>query len=149
MRLRLWTIGRGSRELAAFEAGLLQRLRRYTSVQLFELAEGRGRRVEQRRQEEAKALLRRLQPGFILFDEKGEELSSRDWASYLGSLHAGNTLDFVIGGPDGVDAAVMQAAGRCWSLSRLTLPHQLARVLVIEQLYRAFSMLAGHPYHRA
>lgn len=54
----------------------------------------------------------------------------------------------LIGGPDGLGQAVLAAAGETWSLSRLTLPHGLAKVLVIEALYRAFSVRAGHPYHR-
>ena len=54
-----------------------------------------------------------------------------------------------IGGADGLDAACRDRADRLWSLSRLTLPHGLARVLVAEQLYRAWTALAGHPYHRA
>ena len=57
-------------------------------------------------------------------------------------------LCFVIGGPDGVSAAVRDRANFSWSLSTLTLPHGLARVLLAEQLYRATSLLSGHPYHR-
>jgi 23S rRNA (pseudouridine1915-N3)-methyltransferase len=60
----------------------------------------------------------------------------------------GADLVFVIGGPDGLSPNVLQRANRIWSLSKLTLPHGLARVLFAEQLYRAYSMLSGHPYHR-
>lgn len=149
MKLRLLVVGRGARELAAYETRLLGRLRTYAEVEVIELPEGRARRMEQRRQEEAKAVLRTARGGFILFDERGEGLASKQWADRLRALPAGAGLDFVIGGAGGVDEQIRQAAGHCWSLSRLTLPHQLARVLVIEQLYRAFTMLAGHPYHRA
>lgn len=60
----------------------------------------------------------------------------------------GVTPTFLIGGPDGLGAAALAEARETWALSRLTLPHGLARLIVIEALYRAFSVLAGHPYHR-
>ena len=61
----------------------------------------------------------------------------------------GRDLAFLIGGPDGFAPAVRERADLDWSLSRLTLPHALVRVVLAEQLYRAHSLLAGHPYHRA
>jgi 23S rRNA (pseudouridine1915-N3)-methyltransferase len=61
----------------------------------------------------------------------------------------GRDLCFIIGGPDGVAAAIRERAQFCWSLSALTLPHGLARVTAVEQLYRAWSLNAGHPYHRS
>ena len=85
----------------------------------------------------------------ILLDERGSQLSSRDLAVRLGAWQTnGADLVFVIGGPDGVSSAVQGRANFAWSLSRLTLPHGLARVLVAEQLYRAWSLTTGHPYHR-
>jgi 23S rRNA (pseudouridine1915-N3)-methyltransferase len=64
-------------------------------------------------------------------------------------LRAGRPLALLIGGPDGLAPACRERADEAWSLSALTLPHALARVVVAEQLYRAMSLLAGHPYHRA
>lgn len=85
----------------------------------------------------------------ILLDERGREFSSRELSGTLnGWLNAGQDLAFVIGGADGVADDVKRRADLTWSLSKLTLPHGLARVLFIEQLYRAWSLLAGHPYHR-
>jgi len=63
-------------------------------------------------------------------------------------LQTAQDLAFLIGGPDGFDEAVRRAAGEAWSLGPLTLPHPLVRVVVAEQLYRACSLLANHPYHR-
>jgi 23S rRNA (pseudouridine1915-N3)-methyltransferase len=63
-------------------------------------------------------------------------------------MQEGDDLALVIGGPDGLAAEVLARARERWSLSRLTLPHALVRVLLAEQLYRAVSLLAGHPYHR-
>ena len=86
----------------------------------------------------------------VLLDEKGRQPDSRELAENLSSWQAdGRDLCFVIGGPDGVSADCRSRADFIWSLSNLTLPHGLARVLFAEQLYRAWSLLSGHPYHRA
>ena len=85
----------------------------------------------------------------VLLDERGRQLSSRGLAEKLSDWQGdGRDLCFVIGGPDGVSDACRQRANFTWSLSQLTLPHGLARVLLAEQLYRAHSLQAGHPYHR-
>jgi len=148
VKLRLLAVGRGARELAVLEGQYLKRMRVWADVDVLELPEGRGRQMAQRRQEEERHILRQAGKGFVLFDEHGKSLSSMDWAGALKQLPADGRLDFVIGGADGVSDAVRRHAGRCWSLSALTLPHQLARLLVLEQLYRAFTIIHGHPYHR-
>jgi len=85
----------------------------------------------------------------IALDERGTELSTRELAAWLETrMQEGEDLAFVIGGPDGLAPEVLARSKLRWSLSRLTLPHALARVLLAEQLYRAHSLLAGHPYHR-
>jgi 23S rRNA (pseudouridine1915-N3)-methyltransferase len=85
----------------------------------------------------------------VLLDEKGEQIASVELAARLEKwLAAARDLCFVIGGPDGVTKAMKKRADFCWSLSRLTLPHGLARVLFVEQLYRAWAIGTGHPYHR-
>ena len=86
----------------------------------------------------------------VLLDERGKQFKSRALAATLAEWQAGGRdLCFVIGGPDGVSDACRQRANFTWSLSDLTLPHGLARVLVVESLYRAWSLQTGHPYHRA
>ncbi len=86
----------------------------------------------------------------VLLDERGKQLKSRALAMTLSEWQAdGQDLCFVIGGPDGVSDACRQRANFTWSLSALTLPHGLARVLLVETLYRAWSLQTGHPYHRA
>ncbi len=85
----------------------------------------------------------------VLLDERGEHLSSKALARRLSKWQSdGRDLSFVIGGPDGVSAACHERANFTWALSDLTLPHGLARVLLAEQLYRAWSLQSGHPYHR-
>jgi len=76
-------------------------------------------------------------------------MTTAELARWLGArLEDGRNLTFVIGGPDGLAAEVLKRADFRWSLSPLTWPHGLARVMVTEQLYRALSLLKGHPYHR-
>lgn len=85
----------------------------------------------------------------VLLDERGKQLTSQALATRLIDWQTdGRDLCFVIGGPDGVADACRQRADTIWSLSALTLPHGLARVLFSEQMYRAWSLQTGHPYHR-
>ncbi len=86
----------------------------------------------------------------ILLDESGTYLKSRALAIRIAEWQLDSrNLSFIIGGPDGVSAACRKRADFTWALSELTLPHGLARVVLAEALYRAWSLQAGHPYHRA
>jgi 23S rRNA (pseudouridine1915-N3)-methyltransferase len=85
----------------------------------------------------------------VVLDERGRELTTRELATWLEERRKdGRDLAFIIGGPDGLSLKVQARADWTLSLSRLTLPHALARVLLLEQLYRAHTVLANHPYHR-
>lgn len=104
------------------------------------------------KEEESACILRELRAGerSVMLDETGRQLSSQELAQTIATWQAdARDVCFVIGGPDGMNEKCLQAADFRWSLSRLTLPHGLARVVFAEQLYRASSLLAGHPYHRA
>ena len=86
----------------------------------------------------------------VALDERGKDWTTTQFAEALGRWRdAADTVSFVIGGPDGLDPEVKRSARVQLRLSSMTLPHALARVLLAEQLYRAWSLLAGHPYHRA
>jgi 23S rRNA (pseudouridine1915-N3)-methyltransferase len=100
---------------------------------------------------EAQRLLVALRPKefVVALDEKGDEFTTRQFASWLDARRqAARDVAFLIGGPDGFDADVLARADFKLSLSRMTLPHALVRVLLAEQLYRAQSLLDNHPYHR-
>ena len=85
----------------------------------------------------------------IALDEHGTQFTSVELGQKLNDWQTGGRdLTFVIGGPDGLAASCLKRANLSWSLSRLTLPHGLARVLFAEQLYRAWTVSTGHPYHR-
>nr|WP_211110110.1 23S rRNA (pseudouridine(1915)-N(3))-methyltransferase RlmH [Acuticoccus mangrovi] len=100
---------------------------------------------------EGRALLAARPPGVLVaLDETGEEWTSRAFADRLqGWLDRGEpNLVFAIGGADGHDGAVKEAARATFSLGRITLPHLLARAILLEQIYRAVTIRLGHPYHR-
>ena len=85
----------------------------------------------------------------VVLDERGSNLTTKALATRLNEWQlSGDDVALVIGGPDGLDPAFKQAAHEKIRLSDLTLPHAMVRVLLIEQLYRAWSVNAGHPYHR-
>jgi 23S rRNA (pseudouridine1915-N3)-methyltransferase len=114
--------------------------------------ESRARDVDARRREEADWLRNALPSGaaLVLLDERGRDLSSTDFAGAMGRLRDEGRRDlaFAIGGPDGHDQALRGASELTLSLGRLTWPHQLIRAMLLEQLYRAATILSGHPYHR-
>ncbi|MGB5591020.1 MAG: 23S rRNA (pseudouridine(1915)-N(3))-methyltransferase RlmH [Gammaproteobacteria bacterium] len=85
----------------------------------------------------------------VAMDVLGRSFDTRRWSKLLDEwMHDGRDLCFLIGGPDGLSAECLQRAELRLSLSALTLPHGLVRVVLAEQLYRAWSLLRGHPYHR-
>lgn len=101
--------------------------------------------------DEAKRLLSVLPGGvrIIMLDEGGRQLTTRQWADLLQEWQLDNiNIAFVIGGADGFAPAIREMAHDSLSLSNLTLPHGIARLLLVEQLYRAWSILNNHPYHR-
>jgi len=112
----------------------------------------KNNKSQQARESEGEKILGKLgaDEHVVLLDERGKQLKSNALAATLADWQAGGRdLCFIIGGPDGVSDACRQRANFTWSLSELTLPHGLARVLVVESLYRAWSLQAGHPYHRS
>ena len=124
----------------------------FPALQLIEIPESRARRDADRRAEEGGAILDKAGSAVLVaFDERGKSLTSEAFAQRLAAWRdeGRGAATFVIGGPDGLDERVRAAAHLVLSFGGLTLPHQLARVLVVEQLYRALTILAGHPYHRA
>lgn len=118
-----------------------------------EIAEGRAQNANERRREESQKLQAQLQPGTALFllDERGKNLSSDDFAGRIGQLRDGGrkALVIAIGGADGHDQPLRDQADLVLSFGAATWPHQLVRVMLGEQLYRAATILSGHPYHRS
>ena len=132
----------------------VKRLPREASVEWVELPASRRTRdtAESRMLEEATAIEHRLKPQelMVVLDVEGRVISTEIIAETLANWQAdGSKIAFVIGGPDGLHPSLKAKAIARWSLGRITLPHPLVRVILAEQLYRAWSINAGHPYHRA
>ncbi|MDZ7361276.1 MAG: 23S rRNA (pseudouridine(1915)-N(3))-methyltransferase RlmH [candidate division KSB1 bacterium] len=131
-----------------------QRLQNYAKFDLIEVrdAVGKGLPDSAALAEEGKLILRTLEPGnyLIVLDRHGKPFSSEQLAQALQKLiDTGiRTMDFVIGGPIGLDHTIIAKANLRLSLSAMTLPHELARVVLLEQLYRALTILRGEPYHK-
>ena len=102
-------------------------------------------------QAEARAITDAINPGMrrVILDERGQPSTSRELADRIGRWQRdGRDIALIIGGADGLDPELKATADETVSLSTMTLPHGIARVLLIEQLYRASSLIKGHPYHR-
>jgi len=131
-----------------------KRLPKACTLKLVELpmaTRGKSGSVAQYKSEEAKRILAAVPKGakLIVLDENGQEPSTVQFSQKLDDwLASGQDVALVVGGPDGLDASLIQQAEWKWGLSKLTLPHPLVRVLVAEQIYRAWSVLQNHPYHR-
>jgi len=155
--VKIIVLALGTRMPAWVESGVDEYLNRFTHEYDVEIREirlpKRGKNLPSARTiaEEGEKLLaaRPSHARLIALDERGKSLDSREVASELkdARLHSEDWC-FMIGGPDGLAQDCLTAANATWSLSKLTLPHPLVRIVLIEQLYRAATLLAGHPYHR-
>jgi 23S rRNA (pseudouridine1915-N3)-methyltransferase len=117
-----------------------------------EIAESRAREAEQRKREEAAKLSESLGAAtvLVLLDERGKGLSSQEFAAMIAKHRDGGTrsMTFAIGGADGHADEARQKAQLVISFGAMTFPHQIMRILIAEQLYRAATIISGHPYHR-
>jgi 23S rRNA (pseudouridine1915-N3)-methyltransferase len=117
-----------------------------------EIVESRAQQAELRKQEESAQLLKALDAGgvLVLLDERGKTMASEAFATSIAKFRdeGKRQLLLAIGGPDGHDAALRERADLVLALGAMTWPHQVVRILIAEQLYRATTILSGHPYHR-
>ena len=154
MRLTLVAVGRLKEAYwrqAADE--YLRRLRPYATVREIEVPDRDVSRDEKRAiAEEGEAVLRAVPGGthVVALDQAGTSFDSAELSSWLAAhaLDGRSSVTFLLGGAAGLDPQVLRGADERLSLSRMTLPHQLARVVLLEQLYRAFKIERGEPYHR-
>ncbi len=159
MRLALITVGRlkdgPERELCERyreRAAALGRVLGLSGPDIVEIPESRGRRPDERKREEGQAILAKLQPGLVIaLDERGRSQSSDAFAANIAAARDAGTgaASLVIGGADGHSDDIRDRAELTLAFGALTIPHQIVRALALEQLYRAMTIIAGHPYHRA
>lgn len=156
MQIHLISVGnRMPRWVEDGYAEYAKRMPRECSLRLVEIAPGRrGKGMDARRAmaDEGQRMLKALPKGaqVIALDVQGKAWTTEQLSARMGAwLGEGRDLALLVGGPEGLDPACLARAHGRWSLSPLTFPHPLVRVVLAEQLYRAWSLLQGHPYHRA
>lgn len=160
MRLLLAAVGRlkdgAERDLFERYCGRIAATGRAIAIgplDVTELAESRAGSSGARKADEARRLIAAIHAAdvTVALDEAGKAMTSDAFARWLGERRdaGARTLAFLIGGPDGHGPAVREAAHLRLALGPMTLPHGLARVVLAEQIYRATTILSGHPYHRA
>lgn len=118
---------------------------------LREFTESRARSPEMRKSEEAELLLSSAKDCYLIaLDENGKDISSTDFSKILRQQadSGEKMLSIAIGGPDGHGSQLLEKANMTLRLGKMTWPHQIARILLAEQIYRAMTILSGHPYHR-
>jgi 23S rRNA (pseudouridine1915-N3)-methyltransferase len=152
MHLRLIAVGKlRVPYIAAAAADFRRRLRPYHRLEEIEVRAGDGSDAVRAAADEADAILRSIAPGDLvwLLDRNGTELASDELAARIAQLPIDGRarLTLVVAGTYGAAPALLARAQFCWSLSRLTLLHEWARALVLEQLYRAAKIAANEPYH--
>ncbi len=156
MKIQVITIGglkqRYAQEGCSLFEKRLKGLARYELRELRDAKRGKTPQVDQWRREEGERISQAIgeAPLWVALDERGEALSSRQLARLIQNAQnrAHRVLPFVIGGPDGLDPSLRSQAPKLISLGPMTLPHELARLVLLEQLYRAHAIIANLPYHR-
>lgn len=154
MRIRIIAVGRCKPEFNTIVYNYLKRIRSPWHVEVVPIgtvARGVSGNVENTIIQEGEKILAKLHDHerVILLDETGKTFGSREWSQHLRHLGSESPdLALLIGGPDGHAPAVRARAAENWSLSSLTFQYGVARVILVEQLYRAQSLLLGHHYHR-
>ena len=156
MRIRLIAVGQ--KMPAWVDQGYKEYAKRINGDCRLELVElpmqkrGKNTNIEQLKEKEGKTILDAIKPSerLIALDVLGKAISTEQLADNIKSWQMdGRDVALVIGGPDGLSEAVLNKADNKISLSKLTLPHPLVRVILAEQLYRAWTINQGHPYHRS
>ena len=154
MKIELIVVGKtADARLSALIDDYLSRIAHYSSFEMITVMERRNTKSisrEQQKRDEGAAVLRRLQQSdsVVLLDEHGTEMSSTELARYIEKLQStARRLVFVVGGPYGFCDEMHARADDKLSLSRLTFSHQMVRLIFVEQLYRAFTIIKGEPYH--
>ena len=155
MRIRLLAVGQKMPDWVT--TGYLDYAKRLTDDVRLELVEipaakrSKNSEVDKMKQQEGEALLAAIHVNerVIALEVGGKEHSTQALSQQMNDwLQGGKNICLLVGGPDGLSPDVIKRADALWSLSPLTLPHPLVRILLAEQLYRAWTLLKGHPYHR-
>jgi 23S rRNA (pseudouridine1915-N3)-methyltransferase len=151
MRYQLVTIGNVKRSFYADGCAFyLERLKNYAKVDVTEIKEYKASQAEIVKQVESETLLKAASGFVVALDETGKTFTSEKLSQRITTLEnqSISSVSILIGGAEGHSEHLKKTVNELWSLSSLTLPHELARLVLLEQLYRAETIRAGHPYHR-
>ncbi|NNF78708.1 MAG: 23S rRNA (pseudouridine(1915)-N(3))-methyltransferase RlmH [Rhizobiales bacterium] len=159
MRITVCAVGRLKRapeaELCSDYLARAEKLGRQVGLskaEIIEVPESQNAQADARKAQEATALEAKLSPGalVICLDEHGQNVDSKEFSKIIKNAADSGTseLAFLLGGPDGLSQHLVSSAARTLCFGRMTWPHRLARVMLLEQIYRAVTLMVNHPYHR-
>lgn len=152
VELKIITIGRPQKDIEKLAFQFTGKIAAYASVELLHVKESKKRSLAERKAEEGRQVLSKIKPDdfLVVLDEKGAEFSTAAFARRTEQLlYSRKSFVFVVGSDAGLSEDMLNRAQLVLSLSRFTLAHQIALLVLLEQLYRVFTIFAGHPYHRA
>lgn len=141
--IRVVCVGKMKDDLRKISEDYLKRVKGFTKIEVVEVNEYKSSNVSESLRKEGERVLGKVE-GFIALDDKGKQLSSEEFSNLVKS----GDLAFVIGGHAGLSDEVKSKAKMLLSISRMTLPHQLTRIILLEQVYRAFTIINKMPYHK-
>ena len=152
MKIKIISIGNSpSKSIQDILLKYTSRFDSHFKIELLEIkSEKNIKSIEQKKLQEAQKILKFIDNDFtVSLDENGSPWSSKDLSENLSKwMQSFPKVTFIIGGADGLDKKIIENSNWTWSLSDLTLPHNLVKIIVVEQLYRASTILNNHPYHR-
>lgn len=142
--IRIICVGKLKDEIKNISEEYIKRIKSFTKIEITEINEYKSSNVNESLKKEGEKVLEKSGERFIILDTKGKQLSSEEFSQLLKQ----NNLTFIIGSHLGLSEEVKKKSAIQLSLSKMTLPHQLTRVILLEQIYRGFSILNNQPYHK-
>jgi len=142
--IKIVCVGKISSELKQACEEYVKRIKYFDRLDIVEINEYKSNNIQESLKKEGERVLGKLDGGFVVLDANGEQFSSEEFSQILKQP----SLTFVIGGHVGLSDEVKKKASRLLSLSKMTLPHQVSRLVLLEQIYRGFSIINNKPYHK-
>ncbi len=142
--IRIICVGKLKDQLKNVSEEYVKRIKGFTRIEIIEVNEYKSSNIKESLKKEGGKVLEKSGEGFIVLDAKGKQLSSEEFSQILKQPN----MTFVIGSHVGLSEDVKKKANIQLSLSKMTLPHQITRVILLEQIYRGFSILNNQPYHK-
>jgi 23S rRNA (pseudouridine1915-N3)-methyltransferase len=152
LNLKIIAVGRPENKIEKLASEFIQRISNYCAIETVFLKESKRRHLSERQKEEGNSILAKINPQdfLIALDERGTSFGTEQFAKRIEQLlPVYRSFVFVIGSDAGLSPEVLKRAQLVLSLSNFTLAHQIALLVLLEQLYRIFAVLSGHPYHRS